>query len=114
MDYMLQVNPEVADEKLLQGIWELKHPYLPLFVAVFESKRYYERVFGEKYTSSLYYVPLNETSLVYFMARRSNYDATEVNDSICRELEDRWMKLLLGVWEGYCYAKTPGMVSKLA
>lgn len=71
VDYMQQVNPEVADAKLLQGLWDLKHPYLPVFVAVFEAKRYFEQIFGETYTSSLYYIPINETSLVYYIARSS-------------------------------------------
>lgn len=37
IDDLIGVPSEEADAKLLSVLWELKHPFVPLFVAVFEA-----------------------------------------------------------------------------
>lgn len=109
VDYLLGVSPEIADARLLQGMWSLKHPLLPLFVAVFEAKRYYESIVGDKYTSALYYFPEGHKSLTFFVSKSSVYDATthaldEESRAFGLHLEERWMKILHDIWSGHCYS----------
>lgn len=102
------ITPDEADLKLLNGIFKLKHPFLPLFVAVFEAKRYFENVFDLTYTSSLYFTKERGTSLMYAMAKTSIYDRMNSHDIEVRQgkrLETDWEKLLYDIWSGYCYAQ---------
>lgn len=107
VDYMTGVYPPDADAKLLEGMWDLQHPYLPLFAAALEAKRYFENIAGELYTSSLYYFPDRQKSLTYELWQQSVYDNEHTylgDNKIGLDLETRWKKLLHGIWLGHCYA----------
>lgn len=113
---MLGMPAEVADEKLLKGMWDMKSPFLPLFVAVFEAKRYFEAEFGSDYTSSLYYFPEKHKSLIFTLADESSYDNIDTYSTQFtrgRELEKRWKSILFNVWQGFCYSKSLPEVTTL-
>lgn len=81
---------------------------LPLFVAVFEAKRFFESVYGTSYTSSLYYFPEKQKSLLFALAETSAYDdlypfSPEYKEG--RKLEEKWKRILFNMWQGYCYAQ---------
>lgn len=106
VEYMLGIPPEEADDNLLKGLWDIRSPLLPLFETVFLAKTYFEAEFGKKYTSSLYYLPENQQSLLFYLSTKSSYDEV---DSFSPEykkglqLEEKWKKILYSVWQGYCY-----------
>lgn len=105
--YMTGVPPEDADAKLLEDMYTIRHPYLPLFVAIFEAKRYYELIAGTKYTSSLYYFQEENKSLAYVLWQKSVYDNKNRKKGELQvgiDLEKRWQKILHDIRIGYCYA----------
>lgn len=109
VDYMTGVDPEDADAKLLKGMWDIRHPYLPLFTAALEAKRYFEQLAGDQYTSTLYYFPERQKSLTYELWQTSVYDIKHSHhgeNKIGQDLETRWKKILHGIWLGHCYAST--------
>lgn len=110
---MTGMPAEDADAKLLQSMWNLGHPYLPLFVSIFEAKRYYELIAGTKYTSSLYYFPEEKMSLTYVLWQHSVYENQDKEKSEVKtgiSLEKRWQRTLHNVWLGYCYAPKPSVL----
>jgi len=108
VDYLVGSSTDAADGKFLQQVWDLKSELLPVFIAVFEAKRYFEKFAGTKYTSSLYYLPpKSNPSLTLFFVERSSYDGMDKRVQAVKEginLELKWKTIVKNIWQGTCYA----------
>jgi len=102
------LSPDAADGRLLQKVWNLRSELLPLFVAVFEAKRYFEKYVGTQYTSSLYFAPPESNpSLTLYFVEQSAYDGLDNQIESIRSgktLEDKWKNIVHNIWQGSCYS----------
>jgi len=108
VDYLAGSNTDEADGRFLQKVWDLRSELLPVFIAVFEAKRYFEKFAGKQYTSTLYYLPPSSNpSLTLYFVEKSSYDDMDRRTDAVKHgiaLERKWKTIVKNIWQGTCYA----------